>query len=303
MPCRSPIAQYQNAKTGSWQFGLAPPYSADRDERLLNCGVCRDCRARRASEWAIRAYHEAQLHQRNCWITLTYADNPVTLRRSDLQLFFKSMRKAGIRFRYFGCGEYGEKLDRPHYHICLFGVSFEHDRYLWNTRNGNVYYRSPTLEKHWRHGYSEITDLTQSNAKYTAGYTHKKIGGKKADERDPETGLRHYDRQLPDGRIIEIVPEFVTCSLKPGIGFNWIKKYLNEVYPADSVVINGYEHAAPAYYDKICKLLDPVLWDQVVQKRMEYAKENPIDYETREYISNAREANRKRKTDDRNFLS
>lgn len=54
--------------------------------------------------------------------------NPSTLRvntscpsidKKDLQDYFKRLRKSGLEFHYFACGEYGDKFARSHYH-CIF---------------------------------------------------------------------------------------------------------------------------------------------------------------------------------------
>lgn len=296
MPCRSPRRQYKRELDG-WTFKPSPVTNV-LGARDLPCGVCRDCRVSAARNWSIRSYHEASLHERNCWATLTYEVDPVTLSRRDTTLFFKNLRNAGFRFRYFGCGEYGELKDRPHYHICLFGIDFSDDRYPWKNNKGNILYRSPAIEKAWPHGHALISDLTDRNALYTAGYTAKKINGKLAEEIDPETGLRHYERvHYMTGEIIEVIPEFTIASRRPGIGHGWIVKFLEETYAADSIVMNGREFPIPKYYDKVCEKLNPQLWEKVSEKRQNYSEENPqLDRAERRRISDAREANSKSTT-------
>ena len=76
--------------------------------------------------WALRCMHEAKLHDRNCFVTLTYDDLHLpphgSLRYRDIQLFHKKLRRRVGAFRFFLCGEYGEQLGRPHYHACYFGM-------------------------------------------------------------------------------------------------------------------------------------------------------------------------------------
>ena len=44
----------------------------------IPCGKCVGCRSDNAKMWSIRAYNELQLHDNNCFITLTYNDdNPL----------------------------------------------------------------------------------------------------------------------------------------------------------------------------------------------------------------------------------
>lgn len=287
MPCRSPLRQYHAAS--GWSFNAAKPHTEFRD---LNCGVCMDCRIRKAREWAIRCYHESKMHERSSFVDLTYADNPVTLTRRDVTLFFKSLRNAGYRFRYFGCGEYGENTLRPHYHLILFGIDFSHDRYPWKrSKKGTLLYRSPTLEEHWQHGNATLSDVSPKAAEYAARYNLKKINGKAADEADPDTGLRPYDRVLPDNTIFPVAKEMLFCSKRPAIGLEWFLKYGNEVYPRDFVVMNGKEYRPPQYYDSLVRKYRPDIWEKVVDSRLEHIDHDLTDQE-RERICKAKEANR-----------
>jgi len=286
MPCRSPLRQY-HAPSG-WSFNAAKPHTEYRD---IDCGVCIECRIRKSRDWAIRCYHERSMHERSCFITLTYAENPIALCRRDVTLFFKALRNAGFRFSYFGCGEYGDETLRPHYHIILFGVDFGHDRYPWRkTQKGHLQYRSPTLEKHWQHGHAEIGEATEQSAAYVARYTLKKINGQLANEADLESGLRPYDRILPDETVVEVPKEMLFCSLNPAIGLRWFLKYGAEVYPADSVVMNGREYKPPKYYDSLLKQYRPDVWEKVLATRLENVE--LLTDEQRAQKCKAKEANR-----------
>lgn len=102
------------------------------------CGKCPACLSRRRQEWVYR--NEVELkHSTNCFfVTLTYADQflPVgsngmpTLRKRHFQLFMKRLRKSiePHRIRFFGCGEYGDKTLRPHYHLLIY--NWPEDKYL-----------------------------------------------------------------------------------------------------------------------------------------------------------------------------
>lgn len=280
MTCRSPLKQYLT-QTG-WSLNVSEAYGS-RIYRNLACGVCRDCRVRKARDWTIRSYHESQMHERNCVVTLTYAENPISLRREDTQVFFKAMRKRGLKFRYFGCGEYGEKLSRPHWHIILFGLDFP-DKYLWKDTGKSRQYRSPTLEKYWPHGHATIGNFSNKAALYTAGYVQKKINGKMAAD--------HYvDKET--GEVLK--PEMTLASLKPAIGFEWIRHHWEEVYPHDFVVIDGKERSVPAYYDRWLEKYRPHIWEAVREKRREYAvRQVVLDEEREAQAAKARDLNYKR---------
>jgi len=261
MPCRSPLQGYK-LPNGKLSFNRA------NSTGLLTfpCGMCRDCRLSKAREWAIRCYHEASMHERNCWLTLTFEHDPVTIGKSDLQIFFKALRHAGHKFSYYGVGEYGEKLSRPHYHVCLFGTDFD-DKYPWQRSKGGLLYRSPKLEKAWPHGHAKISELSLENAGYTARYTMKKIMGDMAQE--------HYIKDY-HGIDVNVTPEFAVMSLRPPIGKRWIEKYYEDVFPADNVIYKGKECPVPRYYYNWLQVHQPALFKKVRAKRIAFHKEHPI---------------------------
>lgn len=228
----------------------------------MPCGQCIGCRIRRTRDWAVRVTHEAQSHRANCFLTLTYAPEHLpekgSLEPEHLVRFIKRLRKRLDRhqttIRYYAVGEYGEKLERPHYHLLIFGWDFP-DRYFWKySKSGEPLYRSPELEALWTKGHSTIGETTWESAAYAARYTLKKINGERA--------VNHYKDKLP---------EFIRLSLKPGIGHNWIEKYWRDVYANDQVVIrkgNEYKtYSPPRYYDKWLQENQPMVWEKVWRKR------------------------------------
>lgn len=95
------------------------------------CGKCAPCKIRHVNQWVFRIMWEEENRATSShFITLTYdtlhvplSDNGfMTLRKSDLQKFFKRLRKnTGIEgIKYYACGEYGSKTSRPHYHAIVF---------------------------------------------------------------------------------------------------------------------------------------------------------------------------------------
>jgi hypothetical protein len=271
MPCRSPLTSYRDC-CGKITFDpkQAAGYSGN-SFGTVRCGMCRDCRLHRAREWAIRCHHEASLHPRNSFLTLTFENDPGSISKRDLQLFFKRLRKAlpGKRIRYFACGEYGEKLGRPHYHVCLFGYDFP-DKYPWvKSPKGNLQYRSPLLENAWSEGHALIGELTMESAGYTARYALKKITG------SVETD--HYTREFL-GTTINVTPEFQLQSLKPAIGLGWIEKHWREVAQGNSVIYKGKECPIPRYYNNWIKDHHPDAY-KTMQKTWE-AHRKGLEYES-----------------------
>lgn len=248
MACYFPIRAYQGAD-GSVFFRESVRTDSVRTLELP-CGRCVGCRLERSRQWAIRCVHEASLQEDNCYITLTYEVNPVTLVYSDFQLFMKRLRRffSPVVVRFFMCGEYGELNLRPHFHACLFGAYFR-DRVLFSQDNGFNLYTSADLTKLWPLGFSTVGDVSFQSAAYVARYLMKKVTG--------DDAKCHYRYVVAEtGEVIERLPEFAHMSLKPGIGARWLDKYQSDVYPTGEMVINGVQCKPPKYYDRRFKKLD-----------------------------------------------
>lgn len=224
----------------------------------------------------MRCMHEAQLHEHNCFITLTYDDTHLpsngSLHYKDFQLFIKRLRKSlgNVRIRYYMAGEYGENFGRPHFHACIFGYDF-HDKKLWKrSPSGSMLYRSADLETLWPFGYSSIGDVNFESAAYVARYIMKKITGHNSKD--------HYKQiDQTTGEITKRKPEFNKMSLKPGIGYDWYKKYKTDVYPHDYVIIKGQKVRPPKFYDKKYKTDNPFEFDEILYKREINGKLNSED--------------------------
>ena len=206
------------------------------------------------------------MYDENCFITLTYSDENLpwdgSLRKTDFQKFMKRLRKHYDEktIRYFHCGEYGEQTLRPHYHALLFNHDFD-DRELWSERDGISVYRSETLERIWPLGQSTIGELNFETAAYTARYCMKKITGKNLEKIDPETGLKPYERMhVQTGELITVQPEYVSMSLKPGIGKTWYDEFKADCYPSDFITHKGRKFRVPKYYDKLYNRKIPKAW-------------------------------------------
>lgn len=282
MPCYHPISGWQSpvpnenlkhpvyfkkSNDPSWAPGLA--FRAIK----LPCGRCIGCRLERSKQWAIRCVHEATLHDQNCFITLTYDNEHLpeggTLVKEHYRDFIKRLRqhvryrekKAGIpkeertKIRFFHCGEYGDRFQRPHYHACIFGFDFE-DKEIFKDERGVKLYISETLKKIWGKGHVTIGEVTFESAAYVARYITKKITGKKA--------VGHYNGRKP---------EYTTMSRRPGIASAWFDKFSSDVYPGDYVVLRGRKLKPPRFYDSMYEHIDPETFKDIKLKRLEKAKE------------------------------
>jgi hypothetical protein len=181
------------------------------------------------------------MHHASAFLTLTYSQDclPVgaTLVKRDLQLFMKRLRKrraTGLRF--FACGEYGELLARPHYHVLLLNTDFPDQRRFKKSPTGEDLYVSAELESLWTMGAAEIGNVTMRSCAYVTGYVVKK------QIRNVDYGSRE--------------PEFRCMSLRPGLGWTWFEKFSGEAYAHDSAIVDGRETALPRYYDSKFEVID-----------------------------------------------
>lgn len=285
MPCYHPITVWRSKsgrdpKTGKWPIVFSRSAGYTDLELKIPCGQCIGCRLEKSRQWAVRCIHEAKLHEHNCFVTLTYAPEFLppngSLVVKDCQNFLKRLRKAvyPAKIRFFNAGEYGARLQRPHYHMIIFGYDFP-DKKPWSVVHGYTYYRSALLEKVWPFGFSMIGSVTFESAAYVARYIMKKQYGDGADE--------YYS-----GRH----PEFTTCSRRPGIAADWFKRFAKDIYPMDYVVVRG-DHICkpPRYYDRLLEATDPELFRRIklARQKVAHAHEHDIDNDSerllvREYL-------------------
>jgi len=212
------------------------------------CGQCLFCRINQRREWVARLLLEASCHSSNQFVTLTYEDSrlptqlipgrptlksigvhpavalqPGTLSKTDLQRFFKRLRKMAP-FRYYAVGEYGEKAGRPHYHALLFGSDFTTEE----------------LTAAWTHGHVHQGEVTAASITYCVEYLIKYRSKK-----DEMLDLRRE-------------PEFGVMSRNPGIGhyaLDEIRKGVMSLPPLrngtllipDVFRLGGKEHPMPRF--------------------------------------------------------
>lgn len=273
--------------------GVSFSEGSDGVEMKLPCGKCTGCRLEASRQWATRCMHEAKMHERKCFLTLTYSNEHLPkdgcLDYSAFQDFMKRLRKSvePLRLRFFMCGEYGELNNRPHYHALIYGWDFP-DRKLWKrTAAGSEIFRSAQLERLWPFGHSSVGELTFQSAAYVARYAMKKLNGDVVHVRaDGRVDLR-------TGELLPLVPEFIHMSLKPGIGAAWLEQYVDDVYAFDRCVVNGVETKPPRYYDKVIQKRHPFAWKDIAMDREDRALRTPDEsserrLSVREAVVNAR---------------
>lgn len=231
MPCNRPIDAYYsdklNPETGkrSLVFNKRLAYQGANPDYVLPlavpCGRCHGCRVDQSLMWSVRAYHESMLHSQNSFITLTYDDSNLPqdgkISKRELQLFFKRLRKSGIKFRYIACGEYGGRTRRPHYHAIIFGKDWLEGSI---SIKENLYTNQSLIEV-WGKGLVSIAPCTMASICYVCGYVTKKID-------DPDT--------------------FNLMSRRPGIGHNWLDRFKDDILRTGVVSIEGRSYQVPRRY-------------------------------------------------------
>lgn len=260
MPCFRPLKAYRTIG-GKIVFKDTSGAAIERP-LVLPCGQCVGCRLQRAQTWALRCVHESKMYDDNCFITLTYNDANLpddgSLRHSDFQKFMKRfkerVRYSGnkSRIRFYMCGEYGEKLGRPHYHACVFNYDFPDKKYKRVNALGDKVYTSEFLDECWNMadpGICEIGSVTMQSAGYVARYIMKKITG--------DDAVAHYG---------DLEPEYTEMS--KGIGKAWFEKNQRDVFPSDFIVHDGKKLAVPRFYGDLYELNFPSAMLSVKHSRM-----------------------------------
>lgn len=293
MPCYHPLAGWlakdRNAKTRKRAVVFRAAEGFKDRQVNIPCGRCIGCRLEKARQWAARCMHEAQMHDSNVFVTLTYNDGHLaklgndgkgeitTLRPRDFTTFMKRLRKKYGKVRYFQCGEYGDQLGRPHHHVLLFGLDFpDKRRLLGNNHDEHPLYESDSLNELWPHGFASIGNVTTESAGYVARYALKKITGPPA--------APHYQ-----GRV----PEYATMSRRPGIGLEWLKKYGGDIYPSDEMIVGGKRSKPPRFYDEKWRELARVAPAPEGASTTETPDENEKDKQTAQKKSKNENVNEK----------
>lgn len=204
----------------------------------IPCSKCIQCRLEYGRQWAIRCVHEAQMHTKNMFLTLTYDDEHLKsdkLIYEDFQKFMKRLRKlSNTPIGVFVTGEYGDKKKRPHWHACIFGYEPNDAKYKYSNDRGDKVYESETLKKLWPQGISEYGAITIQSAGYTARYAAKK--------------LIHGNDQDHDFHPIS------KKSSKNAIGKKWLETYYKDVFNYGYIVLpDGQRCGIPRYYEKWLK--------------------------------------------------
>lgn len=224
----------------------------------IPCGHCIGCKLDYSLDWAMRIVCEASLYDSNYFVTLTYGDDCLPkdglVSKRDLQLFNKKVRnKYGDGVRFFGCGEYGSKTLRPHYHVIYFNLPLIDLVPFGKNREGDNYYLSQELTDLWKKGFVLVADVSLKSAAYVARYSVKGL----------KNSLSGYE-------------PFLLMSRRPGIGANFVNTKLFDIYNTDRVYFKFDENKKSLkpnrYYDSQLEKKYPELLEQWKELRRYYSE-------------------------------
>lgn len=266
-----------------------PLYSRDRDT-FRPCGQCDHCRINIRREKKHRMMLEARCHPVSSFLTLTYDDDHLpedcSVDKEHHQTFIDNFqvafkRKFKRKLRYFMCGEYGEKTERPHYHYILFGyppcpsggARWVGKKYVPCTCEICKF-----ISDRWPYGHILLGTFTPESAQYVAGYVQKKMTSNSSE----------YQEWWLSGRA----PEFSCASRRPGLGYDavdYIVSALTKYGISDSnefprFLMHGTEKLPLGRYlsDKVKKRMgieyDPVQRKRSLAASMPFMQVNHADF-------------------------
>nr|QJB19890.1 MAG: replication initiator protein [Microvirus sp.] len=275
-----PVGFQADGKTISWSQSTS---SKEYAFFKLPCGKCIECRLEYARQWAVRCVHEAQMHEDNCFITLTYDEQHLESEKLDYTHFQKFMKR--LRFAnpnrqigVFVTGEYGDQKKRPHWHACIFNWTPSDAAYKYTNERGDRAYTSNTLSTLWGKGNAEFGTVTFESAGYCARYAAKKL----IHGRDDTHEYNPISKK----------------SSKHAIGKSWIEKYWPDIFNYGQLHLpNGKTCSIPRYYEKWFKKNHPEKYSHYVtqtklkkieeaqkRKEKEELKEKEINLSRRPFV-------------------
>lgn len=196
---------------------------------IVGCGQCLGCRVNKRRLWTHRIMLELSLHENSTFATLTYSDEKLpedhSLKPHDVRDWLKRLRstyenETQKKIRYYLVGEYGDKTQRPHYHVILFGYpNCLYGLSQYSKQQTTCCPPCEEIKRSWGKGNIFLGQVTKASSQYVCGYVVKKMTAKT----DPRLNGRY--------------PEFARMSLKPGIGADYMKKLLDIITSEHGVKI------------------------------------------------------------------
>lgn len=156
---------------------------------LVPCRNCWQCKANRVNDWVGRCIAESQTAVGWSAITLTYGPDAegnkhhartAILTYSDVQKYFKLLRRHGYPLRYLVVGEFGSKKGRTHWHMVVFWTKRVPKHIVIDPKTGeerevDMPLRVRFNERHWPHGFSEWDTGNVAAIRYVCKYISKDV--------------------------------------------------------------------------------------------------------------------------------
>lgn len=299
MTCFTPLQGWWASKPnhlGNRYVTFSPHYALRDMPVAVPCSGCLGCRLDSSKSWAIRGEHEARLHGKsNCsFLTLTYKNSrlPVDgmIHLDEMQDFMKRLRiNTGKKLSMIYSGEYGDKTNRPHYHLIIFGENFKSDaRPYKRSHHGFPLWNSDLLDATWQgRGHAVVGNFSFLTAAYVARYILKKQTTRTVFPH--RFDLDEWCTSIETGEVFNRAvyefenktQPFAQASRRPAIGRDFALKYLSDIYPADHCIINSKPCRPPRYYDRLLKDINPDMFASVKRQRSVNARNYDTDDTTR----------------------
>lgn len=126
------------------------------------CGTCLTCRQTSQRFLSHRIQSDVSTLARqgvgSSFVTLTIEDDKNKLSKSELQKYFKRLRKSGLEFSYLAIGDYGDQTQRQHYHFIGIGLDSDY---------------SHLIRHKWPFGHVDIEPCVPANINYVVRYISK----------------------------------------------------------------------------------------------------------------------------------
>lgn len=252
----------------------------------LPCSKCLECRLEYARQWAVRCVHEADMYEKNSFITLTYSDEKLRsskLQYSDFQNFAKRLRdeigyEPENRIGYFVTGEYGEQTKRPHWHAIIFNWRPTDLTKKYTSELGHEVYESANLTRLWGNGIAELGSVTFESAGYCARYATKKLVHGYDQDHDYQPISKKSSRQAIGkkfleaywqdifnyGEVILRTKDGIVATTIPRYYEKWLLKHKPEEYQRYVTKVKSQKMSNAAEREAAIKLAeDHINWDRL----------------------------------------
>ena len=295
--CNNPV-RFVNIQAKTYEkykkYGSVKSYM---DGIKVPCGNCLGCRLDKLALWSARCNYEL-VKGSNSFVTFTYDDWHLpyndgslfpTLRQQDLHRFIDNIRHK-IRalpvlpdhcrkdFSFFASGEYGDKFQRPHYHVLFFGLDFVECKKFFHSS--------------WKFGMIKSLPLRPGGVRYVVDYFTKNL----------VTG--DLAEKLYDCRGLERPFK----SVSRGIGSELFFAHRDEIRNGKDLKIGSRVVPVPIYYKNLySRFSDDEIFSrcnlnrehfyQIVKESSRLGFKNPDDYI--KYISESNESSLARRLFDR----